>query len=538
MAGAAVLIDFEEQGVTIAVDKPTQDLLRVAAGLTFFPELLAGTAPVVHVARLDRVLEGVFVHPSHHEYATPSLGALLYDRGDEATVVIFEIQLHGVISEAMGSVRKKILERRFSIAKGAAIREDQGVSVKAPNETRFRYREVAPEHLTVLVSELLEKLPDAFYKKSETKEGSIDLPCRDLLAGNTPRLSLGQLNQLLPDIVVIPEGVEESHQLNLPAGWVARHYRLVITREEIPHEKGEAEQKDSLPATPSEDSQRIDFKERVNEAPVFIEAEVVLPRPSPPLHLEEMKAAQGEPASTTTTTDTTTTIIEVEDPKAKEQAKTPPKRSIFASLPIFRRHQPEIVTRNPMESPASAPLEQKREEETDFQKTPVTEGKSDSSAALTLERLWKFAPEDQLADPTSLQALFMTEERLTLDRVIEMAGQLPGLRACVLAHGEKVICASETPAGMDLQFLSSQAMTMLAQIRDSSITLGLGAVPAITLHAEQGALSFLHNGELCLLVLHTERGFVPGVRERLQEMLQHLANARPALSQGEERKGF
>jgi hypothetical protein len=48
----------------------------------------------------------------------------------------------------------------------------------------------------------------------------------------------------------------------------------------------------------------------------------------------------------------------------------------------------------------------------------------------------------------------------------------------------------------------------------------------VTLHAEQGALSFLHNGELCLLILHADRGFLPGVRERLQEMLGHLSQAK------------
>jgi hypothetical protein len=67
---------------------------------------------------------------------------------------------------------------------------------------------------------------------------------------------------------------------------------------------------------------------------------------------------------------------------------------------------------------------------------------------------------------------------------------------------------------------------MLAQIRESSSKMGLGAVPAITLHAEQGVLSFLYHGELCLLVLHADRGFVPGVRERLQEMLGYLSNAK------------
>ena len=126
----------------------------------------------------------------------------------------------------------------------------------------------------------------------------------------------------------------------------------------------------------------------------------------------------------------------------------------------------------------------------------------------------------------------MTEELLTLERVISKAGELPGLKACVLAHGNKVLCTSNTASGIDLKTLSGQAMTMLGQIRESSAGMGLGAVPAVTLHAEQGALSFLHKGELCLLVLHADRGFVPGVRERLQEMLGHLMDARPALPGG------
>jgi predicted regulator of Ras-like GTPase activity (Roadblock/LC7/MglB family) len=151
--------------------------------------------------------------------------------------------------------------------------------------------------------------------------------------------------------------------------------------------------------------------------------------------------------------------------------------------------------------------------------------------AVPLERLWKLDPSDQVADPAALQALFMTDEKLTLERVVALAGQLPGLRACVLAHGDQVVCASNTPAGIDLQTLSSQATAMLSQLRESSSRMGIGAVPAITLHAEQGVLSFLYQEELCLLVLHADRGFVSGVRERLQEMLGHLAAA-TALPEG------
>ena len=372
------------------------------------------------------------------------------------------------------------------------------------NEPRYRYQEVAPEHLTVLVSELLEKLPAEFRREGETRDGSIDLPCRDLLAGNTPRLSLGQLNQLLPDLVVIPEGMDGSHRLSLPAGWVARHYRLVTKREEIPQERVEWVEKGkevqgaqkAAALSASDNLTRAEFKGPGSEKPAIIEAELS---------------------------------------KEAYPSKASPKRSLFASLPMFRRHQPEAAVQQQYNPPPSTSVEKENGEPLKSPKAlepaepSVVPEQAGNASALTLESLWKLDPEDQLADPSALQALFMTEEKLTLDRVIEMAGEFPGLRACVLAHGEHVVCASQTPTGMDLRTLSGQAMTMLAQIRESSSNMGLGAVPAITLHAEQGTLSFLHNEELCLLVLHADRGFVPGVRERLQEMLGHLATSRPAL---------
>ena len=198
------------------------------------------------------------------------------------------------------------------------------------------------------------------------------------------------------------------------------------------------------------------------------------------------------------------------------------RRSLFESLPIFRRRKEEI--------PAVEAIQKMPVEKGEVMPSALPETASDPrSKALAVEPLWKLDPQDRLADPSALQALFMTEEKLTLERVISKAGELPGLKACVLAHGDRVLCTSNASTGIDLRTLSGQAMTMLAQIRESSAGMGLGAVPAVTLHAEQGVLSFLHNGELCLLVLHADRGFIPGVRERLQEMMGHLSEAKPAL---------
>jgi hypothetical protein len=34
---------------------------------------------------------------------------------------------------------------------------------------------------------------------------------------------------------------------------------------------------------------------------------------------------------------------------------------------------------------------------------------------------------------------------------------------------------------------------------------------------------------LCMLVMHKDRGFVPGVREKLQKVVEHLAQGDPGL---------
>lgn len=413
---------------------------------------------------------------------------------------------------------------------------------------RYRYYEEAPGTVTLPAGELLARLPGELSRGGEHGDSTIEIPCGDLLTGNTPRIALSRLLELVPDLVQIPEGRDPAEKIALPPGWIALHFKLVTRREELPPEEVPAAP--ALAKTPSEEKTTSEVteaaeKKEAKEEPKAQtkEAEPVAPKPI-------AEAVLVEPVPTP--------VSESAKPKevlpspASEAADRPkPRRGLFASLPIFRR-------RVPVETPALeviqvVPGSEKTEGE--IQTTPKTkpEAKKDdpvvmeesketasiipaapqtSGTSLALEPLWKLDPQDQLADPTALQALFMTEEKLTLEHVISKAGELPGLKACVLAHGDKVLCTSNTAAGIDLKTLSGQAMTMLGQIRESSASMGLGAVPAVTLHAEQGALSFLHNGELCMLVLHADRGFVPGVRERLQEMLGHLTDARPALPAG------
>ena len=353
---------------------------------------------------------------------------------------------------------------------------------------RYRYREEAPEVIAVPAGELAARLPEELRGGSDGGAAGgrlIDLPCAEILQGNVPRISLGRLGELASGLVRIPEGRDQAERINLPPGWIALHFRMVTRREELPPEP----ERESTPAVI--EPLAIDpVDETTKTAPPKEEVTV--------LDVESVAGPARE-----------IEVVSITPEQFKEGPEAAPKKGFFASLPMFRRT--EVSEKGP-DSTSSPPVESAKP---DAEKAVNPASKEIVPSAPALERLWKLDPQDELADDSALQALFMTDEKLTLEKVVSKAGELPGLDACVLAHGDRVICTSKAPSGTDLQTLSGQAMTMLSQIRDSSEKMGLGAVPAVTLHADRGVVSFLHRGELCLLVLHADRGFVPGVRERL-----------------------
>lgn len=132
-----------------------------------------------------------------------------------------------------------------------------------------------------------------------------------------------------------------------------------------------------------------------------------------------------------------------------------------------------------------------------------------------------------------LQEIFMTEEVLTAEKVLELCGGLPGIRSCILTRGTSILAVHNAPPGMDLISLTANAVEMLSAIRSSTMRMGLGAIPAVTVHSEKGPVSFFHAEDLALLVLHSDRGFVPGVRERLRDVVHALKSTPLPLPEGD-----
>ena len=84
-APRAGLLDGEQQHIGIAVVAKAAQLLKLAAGGTLMPQLLAGAAPVVHLTRGQGALNRLGVHPGHHQHG--AIQPVLGHGGNQACLV-------------------------------------------------------------------------------------------------------------------------------------------------------------------------------------------------------------------------------------------------------------------------------------------------------------------------------------------------------------------------------------------------------------------------------------------------------------------
>ena len=206
-----------------------------------------------------------------------------------------------------------------------------------------------------------------------------------------------------------------------------------------------------------------------------------------------------------------------------------------AAIPVVLPESPQVpppVIEEPIETTSVAPAPPVEEPALHL---PVDEAPVEPAVPAEPVRMLRtehFPSESQnqeIVEQEPLQALFLTEESMTVSRVIELCGGLPGINSCVLAHGSIVVASHNVPDGVDLVSMSAHAADMLKAMRDSSARMGVGTVPAVTLHTEKGVISFFNRDDLTMLVFHKDRGFVPGVREKMAAVLGELTKARLTL---------
>ena len=121
-----------------------------------------------------------------------------------------------------------------------------------------------------------------------------------------------------------------------------------------------------------------------------------------------------------------------------------------------------------------------------------------------------------------LQTLFMTEEELDAKTIVKLVCHLPSVTGCAVMFEDGLRLAGNFPDG-DSQGFSAMAAPFFKRAARFVSELELGGLQTFTLHTENGLYSFLMHDNICVSVRHTGRGFLPGVREKLEVVTRELA---------------
>jgi hypothetical protein len=179
--------------------------------------------------------------------------------------------------------------------------------------------------------------------------------------------------------------------------------------------------------------------------------------------------------------------------------------------------------------------------------TPFT-GHAEEDAKRFGEQLNRPAPPNPVADaapqcehePTKivvaseserLQALFMTDEPLDLAKTINKVADLPGLRSCILNTADGFKLAGNLGDPGKEKAISELLPEVFQKTRSKIKELNAGLLETITLCYGTEQLSTFMQGNLCLTVIHDNRPFKPGVREKVQSVISELATLKGSLTE-------
>jgi predicted regulator of Ras-like GTPase activity (Roadblock/LC7/MglB family) len=196
-----------------------------------------------------------------------------------------------------------------------------------------------------------------------------------------------------------------------------------------------------------------------------------------------------------------------------------PLRDIFSRLPAdaieIRKDQESDHPAEKIATPFSEPAEEDARRFTQPSAGPTPQPEA---APQKIEQLSGQAA----ASSDKLQAIFMTDEPLDLVATLKKVAELPGLQSCALTtiEGQKLAGGLGDPNQEKL--VSALLPDLFQRTRSVFDELRTGPLEAITIYAGAHQFSAFVRGKLCLTVVHDNRPFKPGVREKIQVVLNEL----------------
>jgi hypothetical protein len=188
-----------------------------------------------------------------------------------------------------------------------------------------------------------------------------------------------------------------------------------------------------------------------------------------------------------------------EEPEV-EKATTDSHQLEFIEHPVTPSESPELVSKE------ASVAEEKR----DAEESPVTEEKP------TVER--KSAP-----NFSALQSVFLTDEVLDLNKVVQKVGELPGINSALFFAADGTLEGEPEKLGLtqsSVQLLSSLTLEVGQRVE----TLSFGQIETVTLGWKRELVSVFTRGESGFVVRHEKRPFKPGVREKICLVLSHICS--------------
>ena len=205
-----------------------------------------------------------------------------------------------------------------------------------------------------------------------------------------------------------------------------------------------------------------------------------------------------------------------------------PLQEVFARLPpdVTETRKDQELDRP--EVPVITPFSEHVQEDSQRFKEPPGEVKPEAHEQQSAIEPPTSGP-DAAAAAARLQAIFMTDEPLDLARTIDKIAELPGLQACVLTTTGGLKLAGNIGDPDQEKVISSVFPEVLQRTCSRLEKLSSGPLEGLTLYCGSKQFSSFVRDNLCLTIVHGDRPFKPGVREKIQIVLREIQELSSAL---------
>jgi hypothetical protein len=198
-----------------------------------------------------------------------------------------------------------------------------------------------------------------------------------------------------------------------------------------------------------------------------------------------------------------------------------PLQEVFARLPADVTQTRKDQDLDRPDVPVVTPFSEHAKEDAQRFKEPPTEVAPEAG-----ERKPTVEPPTSETDATAagarLQAIFMTDEPLDLAKTIDKILELPGLQSCFLTTTAGLKLAGKVGDPDEEKVISSVLPELFQRTYRRLEELNSGPLEGLTLYCGSKQISTVVRENLCLTVVHGDRPLKPGVREKIQVVLQEL----------------